>query len=387
MKKDEYKENLISYCKNKNSSFCKNTKSPDATSFDCSDATQSTASKHLSLQSSQKSSDSLSQNSSLTKPSKQPLSTNTQNKTVVKSSVLFEENQASNSEELIKEKKKVGLKRLLINIITIGVLSLVCGTLFGNYIITVLYMNIDYNKYDENSLKVNDSDIEYWKTLNITSLDAVQAFCIMEYNLRQIDSFSIVQDGIVKNSFKNQDFHAYFYKHNNEIYCDNLSFGIVNTGMCYFYKNDKITSFKGVPVRNGNTNWKTKQEYTYEEFKTVKGSGPEYFFYYLVSYQTVKSFKTLSNINGKYTYYLELNLDSSLINYVKQMYFISGISSPVFNDVHFQFTIDSNFNFISGEFHEIYVISYGILVTCESSSTVTIDYDTPPILKNMPEVS
>lgn len=289
-------------------------------------------------------------------------------------------------DETIERKKKISIKKLALNIFTICIIGIVCGYFLGNAIISKVYMNVNYDKFNEINLRNTDEEIDSWENKKFSELTPTQIFIIAERRLKTYKYYSISGTSVIKNSFKNQDVKIKFYKNDNEFYSGNRTTGFVNSVTNYFYSGGNVRSYKGTPKSDGSSDWKSKKVYTVDEFKEVYGNDADTFLYYIVSTQTVVEEQYIGRVSKAYKYKIKLTDDSSIINYVKQMSYISGIDSPVFNCVEFEFTVDENFKLLTVVTHDIYVVNYVALVTCEGSSNLTFTYDKIPELETEPEV-
>jgi len=306
----------------------------------------------------------------------------------VKNSKEESGNKELNNEEneTIERKKKISIKKLALNIFTICIIGIVCGYFLGNAIISKVYMSVNYDKFNEINLRNTDEEIDSWENKKYSELQPYQIFVVAERKLKAHKYYSITGTGVIKNSFKNQDVKIKFYKNDNEFYSENRTTGFVNSVTNYFYSGEEVTSYKGTPKSDGSSDWKSKKEYTVDEFKEVYGNAVDNFLYYIVSTQTVVEEQFIGRVGKAYKYKIKLTDDSSIINYVKQMSYISGIDSPVFNCVEFEFIVDENFKLLTVVTHDIYVVNYVALVTCEGSSNLTFTYDEIPELETEPEV-
>lgn len=288
--------------------------------------------------------------------------------------------------ESTERKKRISLKKLALNIFTICIIGIVCGYFLGNAIISKVYMSVDYGKFDEINLRNTDEEIDEWESKKYSELQPYQIFVVAERKLKSHKYYSITGAGVIKNSFKNQDVKIKFYKNDDEFYSSNKTTGFINSVTAYFSKGDNVSSYKGTPKSDGSVTWKSKNSYNVKEFREVYGNDVDNFLYYIVSTKTIVEEEFIGRVGKNYKYLLKLTKDSSIINYVKQMSYVSGIDLPVFNSVAFEFTVDENFNLLNVVTHDVYVVNYVALVTCEGSSDLTFTYDEVPELETEPEV-
>ena len=64
----------------------------------------------------------------------------------------------------------------------------------------------------------------------------------------------------------------------------------------------------------------------------------------------------------------------AVINYAKQISVNSDMDEPTFKNIKFSFEIDKDFNFVSYEVEEEYIVNYGISVTCSSKINSVFSY-------------
>lgn len=287
--------------------------------------------------------------------------------------------------------KKVNKKTIII-ISAILCMSMVSGYFLGKMIYDQRYSGINYDAYTEAALREDSAKIaEIIKKADTHSpleLTATENFIIAEERLKSATAVSIETVGTVKAAGTNQNIKSYKIKNNNTYYKESLSAGFVSVAERFFY-NSSDNSFvlqKSKSIDKNNlvvTSWSDSDTpMTYENFCSTNGVRPDVFLVYIVSSKTVLdgSSVTQETVDGQTLYKLSLSLDraKSVINYVKQMKYISGLNDyPVFDYINLSVYINSNWEFVFIDIAEKYTAKMGITAKCEGVMRDTFNYSNP----------
>lgn len=294
----------------------------------------------------------------------------------------FEINFDPNEDVKIKKKKsKLKILGTCIAWLLIVVVGGAGGWVIGDIIVSKLDV-YDPNAYSAEALRDSEELVLSWKEKSVGSLSASQVFAVAEYNINNCDYFSITtkgingrEKGLISNSVAPQDFWGYRYRNGDTGYFNYYSSGImaVKKVTKFNYSGGNYTCIDEV---SGKTTQKTSKEY-----KDEVGCEATRPVDYIVSSKTVLTEKRNSASDGLYTYTITIDTNKSVINYVKKMKYMSGLSDyPKFTSIQIKFVVDKDMNFISIEVHEEYKINYGLTVGCKGDFRYEFSYENIKII-------
>ena len=150
--------------------------------------------------------------------------------------------------------------------------------------------------------------------------------------------------------------------------------------MLFRSPNPTVSVIKGTKIQPTSAVWNgAKTDYTRDEFKKLAGSLPSSLNPYIISTKTVLnnnvSYEVSTSEEGKklYTFTIQLDPIASVINYVKQVKMTSGLSGyPAFDDITITYTIDEDWNLVTTDILEHYVVFYIAKAPC--TGTLKTDY-------------
>lgn len=272
----------------------------------------------------------------------------------------------------------------------------VLGELFG--------ISSDYENW-RNSSEFLSSDVD-----SPSDLTPVQNFLLAEFNALNSDYFHIVGNGRVKVSAfgipisqtvyseKNFDGNTYTF--------ESISEGTKDIGKCsvmekptslnpnpevmLFSSSDVYTS-EGASITD-NAVWGNYETYTQDAYIDLAGGLPNGIQTYIISDKTITSTNdssviTYDEATGYYTFTIELDPITSVLNYVRQVQQTSGLgSAPTFESVKQTITIDGEWNLISISIEERYSVLYGGISAGCSGTLTSYYYLNQPELIDFPDL-
>lgn len=317
---------------------------------------------------------------------------------------------------------------------TLGILTVLgiftgCG-LGVWYFNTAVVPPIDYSQYNASDYIVSaesvlgelfgiSSDYENWRSSseflksgiqNPSDLTPAQNFLLAEYNALNSDYFHIVGTGEVNvkafgipisqtvYSEKNFDGNTYTFESISEgtmplgtcSVMEKPSSANSNPSVMLFSSEQPYTSEGGTIADNAV--WGDYQTYSQEEYRNLAGGTPNSIQTYIISDKTIISSNDSSAITyeaetGYYSFTIELDPITSVLNYVKQVQQTSGLdSAPTFSSISQTITIDSEWNLISISIEESYSLMYGpAAASCEGTLN-SIYYLNQPELIDFPDL-
>lgn len=132
------------------------------------------------------------------------------------------------------------------------------------------------------------------------------------------------------------------------------------------YKTTKDVSTSYVP--NYGSSWSSK---TYNDFKNTYGLDIQGFFAYVINQSTISSITNVTKDTNGMSFRFVMNTSSSTVNYVKNMYAMSGQTPSGFNRIYINFYFNSNGEVIKSICDEQYTIKKGVTVTANGYLTET----------------
>ncbi len=317
---------------------------------------------------------------------------------------------------------------------TLGILTVLgiftgCG-LGVWYFNTAVVPPIDYSQYNASDYIVSaesvlgelfdiSSDYENWRSSskflnsgiqNPSDLTPAQNFLLAEYNALNSDYFHIVGTGEVNvkafgipisqtvYSEKNFDGNTYTFESISEgtkplgtcSVMEKPSSANSNPSVMLFSSEQPYTSEGGTIADNAV--WGDYQTYSQEEYINLAGGTPNSIQTYIISDKTIISSNYSSAITydaetGYYSFTIELDPITSVLNYVKQVQQTSGLdSAPTFSSISQTITIDSEWNLVSISIEESYSLMYGpAAASCEGTLN-SIYYLNQPELIDFPDL-
>ena len=317
---------------------------------------------------------------------------------------------------------------------TLGILTVLgiftgCG-LGVWYFNTAVVPPIDYSQYNASDYIVSaesvlgelfgiSSDYENWRSSSEflssgiqspSDLTPAQNFLLAEYNTLNSDYFHIVGTGEVNvkafgipisqtvYSEKNFDGNTYTFESISEgtmplgtcSVMEKPSSANSNPSVMLFSSEQPYTSEGGTIADNAV--WGDYQTYSQEEYINLAGGTPNSIQTYIISDKTIISSNDSSAITydaetGYYSFTIELNPITSVLNYVKQVQQTSGLdSAPTFSSISQTITIDSEWNLVSISIEESYSLMYGpAAASCEGTLN-SIYYLNQPELIDFPDL-
>ena len=341
-------------------------------------------------------------------------------------------NKKANKEKKVKPKtsKKSFKQRMK----TLGILTVLgvftgCGLgvwYFNNAVVPPvnygLYNASDYQTKAEDVLGELfgiSSDYENWRSSSEflssgidspSDLTPVQNFLLAEFNALNSDYFHIVGNGRVRVSAfgipisqtvyseKNFDGNTYTF--------ESISEGTMDIGKCsvmekptslnpnpevmLFSSSDVYTS-EGASITD-NAVWGNYETYTQDAYIDLAGGLPNGIQTYIISDKTITSTNdssviTYDEATGYYTFTIELDPITSVLNYVRQVQQTSGLgSAPTFESVKQTITIDGEWNLISISIEERYSVLYGGISAGCSGTLTSYYYLNQPELIDFPDL-
>ncbi len=322
-----------------------------------------------------------------------------------------------------KPKKKFN-KRSFVSMLVLFVMGISSGLFAGNWYATNFIAGpaTDYSQFTEAQLRVgNDRIANDYATKIPTANDAWKSFIAAEKNFASATSFDILSNGVVDTIITQTVYSRKIYN-GETVFVEQISDGMVAVADRFVYKpssyiledvSSHIVRSKG--KLNGTTtinehltchsNCKhgNKNAYVYntsynnapttmteDEYVEAMGAMPLSPIAYIVSTATVLSCGnfnvTGSGENTRYTFSMSLHSGASVLNYVRQMKTVSGLSDyPSFTEVK----LDVSLQMLDGKVmfdhicvNEKYSVPYGSLTpkctgTLHQRFLFNGDYDIP----------
>lgn len=333
-----------------------------------------------------------------------------------------------------KVKSKTSKKSFKQRMKTLGILTVLgvftgCGLgvwYFNNVVVPPvnygLYNASDYQTKAEDVLDELfgiSSDYENWRSSSEflssgidspSDLTPVQNFLLAEYNAMNSDYFHIVGSGKVNVSAfglpisqtvyseKNFDGNTYTF--------ESISEGTKDIGKCSVMKkstslnpNPEVMLFSSSNVYTSegasitdNAVWGNYETYTQDAYIDLAGGLPNGIQTYIISDKTITSTNdssviTYDEATGYYTFTIELDPITSVLNYVRQVQQTSGLgSAPTFESVKQTITIDGEWNLVSISITEKYSVLYGGISAGCTGTLTSYYYLNQPELIDFPDL-
>ena len=333
-----------------------------------------------------------------------------------------------------KEKSKTSKKSFKQRMKTLGILT-VLGVFTGSglgvwYFNNAIVPPINYDQYEVVDYQTSaqdvlgelfgiSSDYENWRSSSEflssgidspSDLTPVQNFLLAEYNAMNSDYFHIVGSGKVNVSAfgipvsqtvyseKNFDGNTYTF--------ESISKGTMNIGKCSVMKkstslnpNPEVMLFSSSDVYTSegasitdNAVWNKYDTYTQEAYIDLAGGLPNGIQTYIVSDKTITSTNdssviTYDEATGYYTFTIELDPITSVLNYVRQVQQTSGLDyPPTFSSISQTITIDGEWNLVCISITEKYSVLYGGISAGCTGTLTSYYYLNQPELIDFPDL-
>ena len=293
------------------------------------------------------------------------------------------------AEEPFDENQKRSKKHLIIQIVAIAlviVAGLGVGFYFGNFYLATKFKKVDYSQFNEEDILPDfESVLEKNAGKSVAEVSAVDAFVLAQYNFEHAKSYTVSSKSSLSHNYGKQSIYVEKSLENGVFSMINISTSSMkNFATKVSVTGDTVELFEGSVTSDTTADWSTKsQTYSQQEYKDMNGVAATALTPYIVSEKTLSENDSsalsprggIRLQNGNYKFSIKLNTTSSVLNYVKQIKYSSGISElPTFNILDISFEIDQNFNFVSITSNEEYSFKYvgGIFVTCRG--TITTNY-------------
>ncbi len=299
-------------------------------------------------------------------------------------------------------KKKKYSTKSLVSLIVLFVMGISSGVFAGNWFVANFIGGpiTDYSLFSEADLRRgNDIIATNYSTRVPTATDAWKSFVAAESNLSTAQSFDVMSNGLVDTIVKQTVYSRKIYN-GEDFFFEQISDGLVAVADKYIYKpalydagdpTTHINHYKGslkgkfsldehiscpFDCKHGdttafayNTSYNESSPMTMTEYVDSMGFAPIGLVPYIVSQRTVLSQENFRVVeeDGKTKYCFSLNLHpgASVLNYVKQMKTVSGLSDyPSFTNVRLDVALimlDGKVMLDSIDAVEKYSVKYGSL--------------------------
>lgn len=283
-----------------------------------------------------------------------------------------------------KEKKKIfkkPSKRTLCTILGV-VFSISIGTLIGYLVaVEVSPKGNDYSNLNENTLtddvsKLYQDYIDKPKDILSYSPNNLANIAIYKYS-QQSYTESIIT-GSANAMGVTQKTYGRSYKNKDTAFNESISeSSFVKVAKRFYGNGDEVEIYNGNIEKNDqgiSASYQDKEEFTSESYKDTWGKSFKEPVIYIISEKTtLETSKVTKEEDGNYLISLDLDPQTSVVNYVKQMVQMSGLDeAPEFLDVHLEFTIDSSLNLIELNVKETYYV--WMVVKSKTEATLKEEY-------------
>ncbi|MBQ7466941.1 MAG: hypothetical protein IJS74_02585 [Clostridia bacterium] len=288
--------------------------------------------------------------------------------------------------------RPVTKKKKILNLLSyalVGFVAIVFGYFGGNFYYANFMNKVDYSKFDVTSLRDDEEAVYNGVVARITPdrSTAIQLFVAAEYKLKNTENYNAAVSGEVQPSIGSKQLvNGVKGRNGDEVYLENISKGMMSVAEKYSYSlSEKQASIfhaeGGAIVDMSTVNYSADPTWilSEEQFLTEYGTAPDNpCIPYIVSSKTYIPGSDSVRSVGDGTFEIKFNLakDSSVVNYVKQIKHMSGLSSyPTFKTISVIAVIDSQFRFVSLYYEENYTVTYfGIPANCDGWIKLDITY-------------
>ena len=270
----------------------------------------------------------------------------------------------------VQPDKVVTKKRKVISVafkLLLCLLMMGCGTA-GGFVVGDLIIGkfdtFDPSGYSASAYKEKDSDIAKWKAMDISKLTPTQVFVVAEAKINECENYCIYtkgydgeEKGTVTTLGMKQNLYGYRYRKGTKGYFDYFSTGLANVAKKteFTFGENKFYSYEG-SLNGDNVTWTLNKPESGQDFRTDKeyeemtGLKAESPIDYIVSRKTVINETNNGKVGELYSFTINLNSTTGVLNYVKKMNYMSGFGYPKFSSIELRFEVDESMNF-----HNIYI--------------------------------
>lgn len=287
----------------------------------------------------------------------------------------------------IKEKKPFQFtKKSIIALMFVSIAGIMTGIFVGGFFIGG--PKVDYSAYSEAELRDKNVATLSQKAEGKlpTAFKSFEVFEIAEHRVFTHGTVYVLGTGKV-DTIANQDVKSVKAYENGKYYKESISKGIKSVGERDYFEdgqtNIEYYSASGI-TGELTANWSAKKTRTVEEFSEENGVPITSFVPYIVSEKTLalefvdKGVKEITLENGQKAYEFVIELDPilSVLNYVKQMKYISQLPNyPVFKSIKLTCVVDASFRFLTIDTYETYTVNYmGVNAGCVGTLLETFEY-------------
>ena len=274
------------------------------------------------------------------------------------------DSQSVQPDKVVTKKRKVisVAFKLLLCLLMVG-----CGTA-GGFVVGDLIIGkfdtFDPSGYSASAYKEKDSDIAKWKAMDILKLTPTQVFVVAEAKINECENYCMYtkgydggEKGTVTTLGMKQDLYGYRYRKGTIGYFDYFSTGLANVAKKteFTFGENKFYSYEG-SLNGDNVTWALNKPESGQDFRTDKeyeemtGLKAESPIDYIVSRKTVINETSNGKVGELYSFTINLNSTTGVLNYVKKMNYMSGFGYPKFSSIELRFEVDESMNF-----HNIYI--------------------------------
>ena len=288
--------------------------------------------------------------------------------------------------------KPVTRKKKILNLLSyalVGVFAIIFGYFGGNFYYANFMDKVDYSQFDTGNLRDDEQAVYSSVKARLTPdrSTAIQLFVAAEYQLKLTENYHATVSGEVQPSIGSKQLVSGKKGRNgDEVYMENISKGMMSIAEKYSYsitnKSADIYHADGNAIvdmstvnYSGSPTWVMSEE----EYLAEYGVSPDNpCVPYIISSKTyIPGTDSVTSL-GDGTFEIKFNLvkDASVVNYVKQIKHMSGLSSyPTFKWISVKAVIDSDFRFVSLYYEENYTVTYfGVPANCDGWLKLEITY-------------
>lgn len=287
---------------------------------------------------------------------------------------LIEQEEKNNKSS--KKERKAKIKKLVSLIIpSIAIISgIAVGLYFGNQFFSTKY---DPNAFDQNSLE-DDQTVLMKRFDNLNSKNNSSLINYSDYfkpyelvnigynkYISNSNNYSISIGEVTPQGMSKQTVRNITIKNNNSYFCESISKGIMSIAKRFVQDSDSIDVYKGSEVKVNSATYSLDKfdHYSIEGFEDKFGRTYARPTCYIISSKTVLSSNSEILNNNFYKVTLSLDIEKSVVRYVKQMKSVSDLSSyPIFKKIDISYILDEKLNLVESEVNEDYIVNYVINV-------------------------
>lgn len=288
--------------------------------------------------------------------------------------------------------RPVTKKKKIMNLISyalVGIIAIVMGYFGGNFYYANFMDKVDYSQFEASALRDDEVAVYNRVKAKLTPdrSSAIELFVAAEYQLKNTEKYNAAVTGEVQPSIGSKQLVSGTKGRNgDEVYLENISKGMMSVAERYSYSISEKQAIiyhaeGGAIVDMSTVNYSENPSWTMTEQEFLKeyGTAPDNpCIPYIASSKTcIAGTESVRSI-GDGTFEIKFNLtkDSSVVDYVKQIKHMSGLSSyPTFKSIAITAVIDSDFRFVSLYYEESYTVTYfGVPAKCDGWVKLDITY-------------